>query len=116
MSVPTLLLILFTTLALSAGQILFKLAAIDSTGAQSALHLLTSWKMILALAVYGIATLAWVYALRSVPLTIAYPFVALAYVIVPVLAHFFLGEVISLRTIAGAAFIVFGVWLSATAA
>ncbi|MCO4888759.1 EamA family transporter [Cupriavidus sp. WGtm5] len=114
MSSSTLLLILFTTLALSAGQVLFKLAAMDGESTRSLLQLLLSWKMITALSVYGIATLAWVYALRSVPLTLAYPFVALAYVIVPILAHFLLGEVISARTIAGAVFIIFGVWLSTT--
>lgn len=112
MPIKTLFLIFGTTLALSLGQVLFKLAAVDGGASRSLFSMLFSWKMIAALSVYAFATLMWVVALRVVPLTAAYPIVALAYVIVPVLAHFWLGEALSSKVLLGGAVIVFGVWLS----
>lgn len=101
---------------MAVGQVLFKLAATDiarveGTGGFS----WQAWinpKLILALFVYGVATLCWLFALKAVPLRLAYPFVAMAFVIVPVLAHFLLGEELKPSTFVGAALIVAGVLVS----
>ena len=65
--------------------------------------------MIVALVVYGVATLLWVYVLRTVPLASAYAIFALAFLIVPLLAHFVLGERLEAQTLVGGAIIVVGV-------
>lgn len=69
-------------------------------------------KLIIALIVYAAATATWVAVLRITPLTLAYPFAALAFVIVPVLSHYFIGEPIKLNTLVGAAIIFLGVIVS----
>ena len=51
--------------------------------------------MIAALALYAVATVLWVYVLRTVPLSAAYAVFAFAFIIVPVLAHFVLDEPLS---------------------
>ena len=107
------LFIIAVVIALSAGQVLFKLAAptIDfSLG--GALNNFTNTKLLLALGIYVIATALWLVVLRSTPLRIAYPFAALAFFIVPVCAHFLLGEAIGWNTFLGAALIAAGVLVS----
>jgi undecaprenyl phosphate-alpha-L-ara4N flippase subunit ArnE len=115
-----------TVAALAAGQILFKLAAGGAgvsgvTGAGAGLPAATAgpslggialgWPLAVGLALYVGATGAWLALLRGVPLSVAYPAMALAYVIVPVLAHFALGEALRWQALAGGALIVLGVWL-----
>lgn len=113
MSIPQLLLILLTVFLLSTGQILFKLASngivLSSTGL---LPSLLNLRFMAALAVYSIATLLWIIALKDIQLRVAYPFAALAFFIVPTLAHFILGETLSWNTYVGAVIIAIGVIIS----
>ena len=107
-------LLLFLTVAgLSVGQILFKLAAIrmDET-----LPIVSRWlgnaPMMMALVVYGLATVCWIHVLKQVPLRLAYPFAALAFFMVPLLSHWILGDILTWRTMLGACIIGLGVWVS----
>ena len=68
-----------------------------------------SLTMILALMLYGLTTILWVFVLRSVPLSAAYPIYALVFVLVPVAAHFLFGEALSWNTVIGGAIIMLGV-------
>ena len=97
---------------LACGQILFKKAALASSGKSLLLGLLNSW-MLVALVVYGVATLLWVAILRTTPLSVAYPFAALGFVIVPIAARVMFSEPLDLRYAAGAALIVIGILLTA---
>jgi drug/metabolite transporter (DMT)-like permease len=104
--------------AIAAGQILFKRAAsqIDPTGGQSwlvqAAQLPALWA---AVFLYAGATLLWVRILMTVPLSRAYPFVALAFVLVPAAGYVLFHESISLRYALGTALIVAGVFVAARA-
>lgn len=113
MAIAQLFFIVLTVLALSAGQILFKLASATIVWSPAGFAAsLFNTKLIVALAVYGVATLMWLFALKSTPLRIAYPFMALAFVIVPVLGHYLLGERLGWNTFVGALLIAAGVWTS----
>jgi drug/metabolite transporter (DMT)-like permease len=105
--------IILTVLALSAGQILFKLAARNIRAGEPLLQqlVLNVW-LYIALAVYGFATIFWIALLRHVSLQLAYPFVALAFFFVPLLAHWILGETLRWQSFAGAFLILAGVWVS----
>lgn len=105
--------IVATVFALSVGQILFKLAA--NSFAQSSggfFETILNGKLLLALSVYCIATIMWLVVLKNAPLRFAYPFVAMAFFIVPVLAHFVLGEGLSWNTFVGGGLIALGVIVS----
>ena len=67
--------------------------------------------MIIGLAVYGLATLLWMLALKNVPLSFAYSFMALSYVAVPILSIIFLNETLSLKYWAGAGLIIAGLFV-----
>ena len=99
--------------AIAGGQILFKLAASAGQASTAGFpwDIINAW-LIAALAVYGAATLLWVWLLKSLPLNVAYPFVGLAFVIVPVLAAFLLGEALDWRHLAGGVLIAAGVAVS----
>ena len=100
---------------MALGQILFKKTAL-SMSANEALSLLegitkamsTLW-LYLALSVYALATVFWLYILQRIPLNLAYPFSALAMVIVPVLAMYLFGERLNLSYWLGLIFIVAGI-------
>jgi drug/metabolite transporter (DMT)-like permease len=109
MSAMHLALTLACVLAIAAGQILFKLAARSATGtAGFPWEFLNAW-FVAAIAVYAAATFLWVWLLKTLPLNVAYPFVGLAFVIVPLMAAWFLGESLDWRHVAGGALIAAGV-------
>ena len=49
----------------------------------------------LALAVYAVATFYWLYILQKIPLSLAYPFTALAMVIIPIASHYLFKEAVT---------------------
>ncbi len=101
-------------LCISIGQLLFKKAAAALPETLSLMALLTNGWLITSLVLYGFTTLGWVWVLRHAPLHLAYPFMGLAFVIVPTLAWVFLGEPLHWRTLAGGALIMAGVALAST--
>lgn len=60
-----------------------------------------------------LAALFWLLAIQSLPLSRAYPFIALTFVIVPLLAIPILGDSITTTQLAGMLLIVLGVALTA---
>lgn len=113
MSLFQLTFILLTVIALSAGQILFKMAASELEFSLSGfVASLLNARLIAALVVYFFATVMWLLVLKATPLRVAYPFAALAFFVVPILAHFLLGESINWNTFAGAGLIAIGVCVS----
>ena len=112
-------LVILVVLIVAFGQLLFKFVALrfphgtELTGFfsdQTAMLALGS-----ALTLYAGATGLWLYALRSLPLSAAYPFLALSFVIVPVAAAVFLEERLSLYDLFGGMLIVAGIYLSTRA-
>jgi multidrug transporter EmrE-like cation transporter len=104
--------ILLCVLAISVGQVLFKLAAVrvETTDSRAlAVSLLLNPPLLTALAVYGLATLAWVWLLRDRSLSASYPLFGLSFVMVAVMGRLFLGESLSLPVLAGTSLVVAGV-------
>jgi drug/metabolite transporter (DMT)-like permease len=109
MNATLLALTLACVIMIAAGQILFKLAARAATGgAGFPWDLFNGW-LFVALVVYGAATLLWVWLLKALPLNVAYPFVGLAFVIVPLAGAWLLGEPLDWRHLAGGVLIAAGV-------
>lgn len=113
MSLNQAILTIVVVIFLSAGQVLFKLAALElpQLNALNIQSILTP-KLVAALFVYGCATIMWLFVLRTVPLRLAYPFAALAFIAVPIMSFFWVHEPLRTNTIIGAVIILFGVWIS----
>ena len=109
MTLPTLGMILVSVAMICSGQLLFKEVGNRLAAGMSPTQLQVAWVASLAIAIYGVATLLWIHILRSVPLTKAYPFMALSFVIVPLGSVLFFSEQVRLQYVVGTALIVAGV-------
>jgi drug/metabolite transporter (DMT)-like permease len=96
-------------LGMAVGQILFKLSANSFNQTSSFFAPKTAAILFAALALYGATTIAWVWVLQKVELGKVYPFMALAFVLVPLGSHFFFGERFQLQYFIGIAMIVSGI-------
>ena len=107
------------TFLMSIGQILFKKTALSislSMGSNNSLGLIDGlikalsvpW-LYIALCVYALATVFWLYLLQRIPLSLAYPFSAFAMVIVPIAAVLIFGERLTWSYWAGVSFIIIGI-------
>lgn len=118
LSVRQLLELLCFPFAIAAGQILFKRAATQVGGGSSLSWLLEVARlpsMWIAITLYAAATVLWVRILTTVPLSRAYPFVALAFVLVPAAGYVFFHESITPRYAFGTALIIAGVVVASRA-
>lgn len=109
--IDTLSLLAFTLL-LAAGQLLFKKAGFELRGGPlgaGVLRVLGSTAFYAALSLYGIATILWIWILSRVPLSRAYPYVALGVVLVPLASLLIYGERVGHGFWLGAALIVVGI-------
>jgi drug/metabolite transporter (DMT)-like permease len=101
--------------AMAGGQVLFKLAAqrfpASAAVAEQLTSLLANPYFFVAFAFYCGLAVWWVWILTFTPLSRAYPFVALAFAITPILGGWLFDEPINLRLALGIAAIVFGLVL-----
>ena len=110
--------LLLAPVLLSAGQVLFKKtadAAITHSLSRFLGSLLASPHFWAALFIYGAATLLWVFTLSRVPLGRAIPFVALTFVIVPLIGAAFFGERLNILYWLGVFIILVGVSVTVAA-
>ena len=108
------------TFLMSLGQVLFKKTAMTLSVSMASQNnplgliegiiraLSVPW-LYMALCVYAMATVFWLYILQRVPLSLAYPFSALAMVIVPIIAIYLFGEKLSWSYWIGVFFIFTGI-------
>nr|WP_255527416.1 MULTISPECIES: EamA family transporter [unclassified Luteimonas] len=103
-------LIVCTIAMLSFGQVLFKTASSHLVLSQPSTWLTVP--LVAALAIYGLATVTWLVVLSRVPLSFAFPFYGLSFLLVPVAAAIFLGEPLRWQTLAGGLVILMGIALT----
>jgi drug/metabolite transporter (DMT)-like permease len=103
---------------MAGGQILFKLAALrvstERPLTEGVFALLQNGYFLSALAGYFALALIWVWILSFTPLSRAYPFVALAFALTPILSGMFLAEPLTTRLMIGIAVTLCGLLLVAS--
>lgn len=112
MNKTPIILALLTALSMATGQLMFKFGAVRWQGnslSQWAISFLTNPILLGAVFLYAVTILIWIYVLKTLPLSIAYPLTALSYVLVPLLSMAFLHERISFSTVIGSGLIICGV-------
>jgi len=102
--------ILLTIAMLACGQVLFKQASGQLSFSRPAS--LFSWTLFFALLVYGMATLLWLAVLSRVPLSLAFPFYGLTFLLVPLFAWWLLHEPIRPQVWIGGGVIMLGVLIA----
>ncbi len=106
------LFLIFSIITLCVGQLLLKKSALLIANLSHPFYLLFKPVFIAALFSYGISMLSWIYVLQYLPVGRAYMFISSAFIILPLLSHYFFGESVSARFFIGALFIIFGVILT----
>ena len=110
-------LLLVYAAGMSMGQLLFKLAADSasvgpsSSAVEQVIRMLSNPFFVIAMAMYFALSLMWVWILGFIPLSRAYPFVAAAFIVTPLLGHLFFNEALDLRFAFGLVLIVCGLVL-----
>lgn len=103
---------ILTAFSMASGQLLFKLGA-DRWRGDSIVQLIWSFlsspHLMGAVCLYAITILVWIYVLKVLPLSIAYPLTALSYILVPVFSLVILGERVSINTLIGSGLIIAGI-------
>ena len=102
-------------LSMATGQVLFKLGATRVAPASDLdgwISLIFQPIVITALALYGAATFLWLWLLQKIPLTTAYPFAALAFILVPFGGWLFFDESVNIKYMGGVSLILAGVILT----
>jgi drug/metabolite transporter (DMT)-like permease len=103
---------------MAGGQVLFKLAALrdlpDAPLAARLLGLVQNVPFATAIILYVALTILWVWILTFTPLSRAYPFVALAFAITPLLGGLVFAEPIGARLVGGLALLLCGLLLIAS--
>ena len=112
---PALLLLILTSVGMSAGAQLMLKTGVASGGTDPAASptssltaFLTSPYVVGGLALYGLGAVVWLFVLARLPLTAAYPFVGLGFIMTMVLGMVVLGEVVSPVRIVGTLMIASG--------
>jgi drug/metabolite transporter (DMT)-like permease len=116
LSLSQALLLIAYAVGMTAGQVLFKMAAVGSGGdaADGPERLFGLWHnayFIAALGLYAGLAVLWVWILGFTPLSRAYPFVALAFALTPLLGGILFAEPISPRLLLGVGIVVAGLFL-----
>jgi len=93
------------------GQVLFKISSRGFAAGESLMKTLINPYLLGAFVLYGGCTVLWVYLLRDVDLSKAYPIFALSFLIVPILSWALLGEGFSKYSLYGGGLILAGVYL-----
>ena len=114
MSRSALVFAILTVLLNGGAQLLLRQAALGDAEPARPLSLLKSGWFMGGVASYGISVLTWLAVLKSTPLAVATPFVAIVYVAVPLASRYVFGDAISPRMWIGMALVVVGVSLVAS--
>ena len=117
MTVASLALVLFAVVTAATGQVMLKHGmqiatsrAADS-GSSLALRAATTPWVLLGLVVFGISAIAWLAALSKVPLSVAYPFNAVGYLVILLASILVLHERANVLTWVGSLMVVSGLVL-----
>ena len=114
MTIASVGLLLFSVVTAATGQVMLKhgmqvaTARVAHDGGSLALRAATSPWVLLGLVVFGVSAVAWLAALSRVPLSVAYPFNALGYIVILTASIVLLHERASVLTWVGTAMVVSG--------
>jgi len=97
---------------LAGGQVVLKKAAIAYVGAHSVFGTAVILPLGAGLILYATSSLLWVWLLQYVPLSRAYPYVAIAFVLVPIASWWVFGERLDARYCLGVLLIIAGIMLT----
>lgn len=103
--------------SMTAAQIFFKMAGLESLEGAGFMKswILNSWLWI-SLGASAVGMLFWLFALRRLSLSIAYPWTAMIYVLTPLCSVFVFNDLLTIQYGIGMIFIVLGIYITTSGA
>jgi multidrug transporter EmrE-like cation transporter len=114
LTIASVALLLFAVASAATGQVMLKhgmqiaSARVADSGGSLALRAATSPWILLGLVVFGVSAIAWLAALSRVPLSVAYPFNALGYLVILTASVLILHERANVLTWVGSSLVISG--------
>jgi len=108
------LIALFCSISIAIGQILFKLSADSAKDSGTFFSIKPLSFFMIAIIIYGMTSITWIWILGKVELSKAYPFMALAFLFVPLISYYVFNEKLTSHYILGVLLIVIGVIFTKT--
>lgn len=102
-------------LGIAIGQIFFKISSVGLLNSGTIFSLNTLGPLSVAVGLYGVTSLGWVWVLQHVELGRIYPLMALSFVLVPVGSYFIFGERFQIQYLFGISLIVTGIIVATSA-
>src|SRR5258705_1265301 len=96
-------------LGIAGGQILMKCASVAWNETQSLCNIRVGAWIASALLIYSMASIGWIYLLRQLPLSSAYPFLSLTYIFVPLAGVLIFNERLNWTDAMAAGLIIVGI-------
>jgi len=106
--------ILACVVVMTIGQVLFKQVAINYNKVGTIYNVSVIGILVVAGVMYIVSSGLWVWALRYVEISKAYPYFALGFVFVPLLGAWMFGEILTLKYGVGVILIVAGVAMTSS--
>ncbi len=106
--------LIFCVLGIAGAQVFLKLCGLQ-VKENGLLSLLFFGPFYISATMYVFLTFLWIWALQDVPLSRAYPLMAITFIAVPILSKVFFGDSLSLAYWAGTSLIVAGMLLAVRA-
>ena len=111
--------LLFAVLLNASGQLLLKAGSARishlsfnlSNAIPMGMQVATSPHILLGLLCYAVSVIVWIGVLSRVDVTIAYPMLSVGYIFNAVIAHYWMGEAMTITRMSGIFFILLGVYL-----
>ena len=92
-------------------QLLFKSFSLTKSEGNDILFYLINYKLIIGFSLYLISACLYIFSLKKIDLSIAYPSISISYIFIIILSHFIFGEPITYYKILGSILITLGVYL-----
>jgi drug/metabolite transporter (DMT)-like permease len=114
LTIASVALLLFAVVSAATGQVMLKhgmqiaTTRVADSGGSLALRAATTPWVLLGLVVFGVSAIAWLAALSRVPLSVAYPFNALGYLVILIASILLLHERANALTWVGSFLVVSG--------
>jgi multidrug transporter EmrE-like cation transporter len=115
MNQTNILICLGCAIAVAAGQVLMKVASVSWNETNALFNIRTLSWLVLAFSVYGVSSLVWIYVLRHVPLSQAYPLMSITFLLVPLASALFFSEKFDWINVASSTLIMAGISLNSLA-
>ena len=103
------LIAIFCVFGICLGQLLFKLSGVALNETGSFFNSRTLLILLTAFTLYGITSIAWVWVLQRIELGRIYPYMAMAFILVPIGSHYLFNENFNTQYFIGVALIVLGI-------